>query len=285
MRVEPRLPNEGVNVTPEHPLKDVAHLLAMFCLVALAVVFVVGLLVDLAVRYVSPEREAEIFGSLGSALAGHLANGGDEEAEEALQPLFARVIEQAPALPYPFKLKVLCDEGPNAVAIPGGTVGVTSGLLSRLRTENELAFVLGHELGHFENRHHLKNLGRGVVVGVIVSGILASAGADMSSPAGWVLEGALKSHSREQEIEADRAGTEVLVKLYGHGAGAAEVLDALAEAAAEGALDRVDFTRTHPVGAERVAALEASAKERGWAMEGDTRPLGEELRRACGAKR
>ena len=285
MKVDPRLPDEGVNVTPEHPLKDVAHLLATACLVGLVVVFVLGLVVDVAVRYVSPEREARIFDSLGSAIAEHLADGGDEVVERALEPLFARVLEQAPALPYPFKLRVLCNEGPNAVAIPGGIVGVTSGLLSRLRTENELSFVLGHELGHFARRHHLKNLGRGVVIGVIVGGILASAGVDMSSPAGWVMEGALKSHSRDQEIEADRDGAEILAKLYGHTAGAREVLDTLAEASAESALDSLDFTRTHPVGAERVAALKAAAEERGWQQQGETRPLAEELKKACGEKR
>jgi beta-barrel assembly-enhancing protease len=281
VRIEPRLPDEGVNVTPEHPLKDVAHLLATALLVGLAVVFVVGLVVDFAVRYVSPEREARIFGSLGSTLIEGLSDGADQAAEKALQPLFERVVAQAPALPYPFKLRVLCNEGPNAVAVPGGTVGVTSGLLSRLQSENELAFVLGHELGHFGRRHHLRNLGRGVVVGVILGGLLASAGVDLGSPTGWVLEGALKSHSREQEIEADLAGAGALVKLYGHMAGAREVMHTLSEATSESALDRLDFTRTHPVGAARVAALEAAALEKGWTKKGETRPLPAGIRGAC----
>ena len=281
MKVDPRLPDEGVNVTPEHPLKDVAHLLATACLVGLVVVFVLGLVVDVAVRYVSPEREARIFDSLGSAIAEHLADGGDEVVERALEPLFARVLEQAPALPYPFKLRVLCNEGPNAVAVPGGTVGVTSGLLARLKTENELAFVLGHELGHFARRHHLRNLGRGVVVGVIIGGLLAGAGVDLSSPAGWALEGALKSHSREQEIEADRAGTRAIVRLYGHMGGAREVLQTLSEVASEGAMDRLDFTRTHPVGEARIAALDAAAAEKGWLTKGEPRPLAPAITGAC----
>ena len=284
MKLDPRLPKEGVNVTQEHPLKDVAHLLLMACLVALAFVFVAGVIVDLAVRRISTEREIELFDSLGPSLVEHLANGGDEEVERALAPLFARVVEKANAPPYPFRLRILCTDTPNALAVPGGFVGVTSGPLKRMRTENELAFVLGHELGHFAHRHHLRNMGRGVAVAFVLGALLAGAGVDLDSPAAWVFDGALKSHSRDQEIEADRLGAAVLAKLYGHTAGAGEVLDTLSDVTSEGVLDHLDFTRTHPVGTQRKAALDKLTREKGWTTEGPTEPLPVGVKEACSRK-
>ena len=44
----------------------------------------------------------------------------------------------------------------NAVALPGGNIVVFAGLLKEIKSENELAMILGHELGHFAHRDHLR---------------------------------------------------------------------------------------------------------------------------------
>ena len=61
---------------------------------------------------------------------------------------------------------------PNAFAIPGGGIGLTTGLLEAMLTEEGMAFVLAHELGHHTKRHVLKNFWRAI----LWTGILSLAG-------------------------------------------------------------------------------------------------------------
>ena len=64
-----------------------------------------------------------------------------------------------------FTIKVIPGKDVNAFAVPGDTILLVEELLNKVETENELAMVLGHELGHFHFRHHLKGMGRRLVMG------------------------------------------------------------------------------------------------------------------------
>jgi Zn-dependent protease with chaperone function len=59
-----------------------------------------------------------------------------------------------------YKIHIIPDPRINAMALPGGNIVVFSALIKETGSENELAFVLAHELGHFANRDHLRGLGR-----------------------------------------------------------------------------------------------------------------------------
>ncbi|HVH30884.1 MAG TPA: M48 family metalloprotease, partial [bacterium] len=61
-----------------------------------------------------------------------------------------------PEIPYTFK--IIDIDVANALALPGGFIYVTKGLLSFVRSDHELAAVLGHEIGHVAHRHPLKKL-------------------------------------------------------------------------------------------------------------------------------
>ena len=78
------------------------------------------------------------------------------EFRQGLQTLLDRVALHWPESPYAFHAVVWEASQPNAFALPGGWVAVTTGLLEGAGSENELAFVLGHELGHF--RGHVRPL-------------------------------------------------------------------------------------------------------------------------------
>ncbi len=99
----------------------------------------------------------------------------------------------------------------NAFALPGGFVYVTRGLLAHLRTEDQLAGVLGHEIGHVSARHGVRQYSRGIVVGLIGSAAASATGSgtigDMSNVLGTVL---LNGYGRRHELEADRLGARYL---------------------------------------------------------------------------
>ncbi|HAN32740.1 MAG TPA: hypothetical protein DCQ06_14195, partial [Myxococcales bacterium] len=167
MKSEPRLPDELVNQGGQRPIQDLIVLMSAAFAVLVALVIAVGLLTDVVVRLVPRERESTLLRPVVSAFLDDFGEGeAAHEAHQALQALFDKVRAVVEPMPYEFQLKLACTPMVNAMALPGGGIVVTSGLLKLLRNEDELSFVLAHELGHFVGRDHLQGLGRGLTLGI-----------------------------------------------------------------------------------------------------------------------
>ena len=130
----------------------------------------------------------------------------------------------------------------NAVALPAGNIVVFKGLLSELKTENEVAMILAHELGHYAHRDHLRGLGRGLVL-LSISALLGLSGDLPGFIAPSVLTFDLK-HSRDRESAADRYAIDLFARAYGHAGGTTDVFKVLASH--EGGIKRPDIISTHP---------------------------------------
>ena len=108
---------------------------------------------------------------------------------------------------------VLDTEDVNAFALPGGFVYVSRGILPYLNSEAELAAVLGHEIGHVTAHHGAKRQTRGTLanLGAAAAAIITGQNivGDLANVAGaaWV-----SGYGREQELEADRIGAELLAR-------------------------------------------------------------------------
>lgn len=162
---------------------------------------------------------------------------------------------------------MLDDDQLNAFAAPGGLILITTGLLDQVESENELAFVLGHELGHFRHRDHLRSMGRGLGASISLAFLSAMVGADVSS-LGWLQELANLRFSRRQERLADDWGLELTAKRYGHVAGATDFFERLPRAESSLARGAESFLSSHPVSDDRIERLERLAAERGWRAQG-----------------
>jgi Zn-dependent protease with chaperone function len=268
MEFKPRVPREGINVSRDHPLREAATLIAGATAV-LAVAFgLVAWGVDALVTWIPAETEARLFTHRDVALAGVLPADPDQRAETVLEVL-ERLANRWPDRPYSsFRIAVLDSEDQNAGALPGGLIVVTSGLLDGIQTENELAFVLGHELGHFRGRHHLRRLGRGVAWGLVLA-VLGGSGNNLPDLASLVGGLTSRGFDRDQEREADRFAMQVVQAEYGHAAEATGFLERLDEEGNK----IVAYLSTHPGRAERVEELRVLASERGWRLSGPSMPL------------
>jgi predicted Zn-dependent protease len=101
----------------------------------------------------------------------------------------------------------------NAFALPGGYIYITRGIMAYMNNEEQLAGVLGHELGHVTARHGVRQHGAQTAASVI--GILATiaTGSQQVAQASSQLSGALVSgYGRQHELEADRLGAEYLAR-------------------------------------------------------------------------
>ncbi len=111
---------------------------------------------------------------------------------------------------YKINVTVVNSEQINAFALPGGNVVVFSGLLKKLKTKEEFAALLGHEVAHINKKHSLKNIFRSLS-GYLFLSLVTS---DINGITTIILENANNlsnlSYSRELETEADAYAIEVL---------------------------------------------------------------------------
>lgn len=116
-----------------------------------------------------------------------------------------------------FVFTVLDDEMVNAFALPGGYIYLTTGLLSMLNNEAQLAVVQDHEIGHVAGQHGVRRSNRALVTGAIAAGIAAAsrlvtnddetaetAGNAVSLGAGVTIAQYTKGHERESDSYAVR---------------------------------------------------------------------------------
>ena len=271
MKSTPRVPDATVNVGQHAPLRDFTVLVIGAILAVFATIFVLAGFTDIAVHFVPVDSEQAVFKPVVADFAEAFGDTvSNPDIQSRLQQLVDTLKPYVKATGYDFAVSVVCDKTPNAFALPGGAILVTSGMLHALRTENELAFVLGHEMGHFQHRDHLRGLGRGVLVS-LVAGMVGSTGA--SELIQTMSGAALASHSREQERAADTVGLQAIMGHYGHAGGAAEVMRLLAEVGKEGVTTRMDFSRSHPASAQRAELMQQLIVEKGWPKTGAMTPL------------
>ncbi len=154
----------------------------------------------------------------------------------------------------------------NAFALPGGKICITRGLASRLESEDGLAAVLGHEVGHVTARHVVSAYNRqlGLTLGILVgSAYMESEGVNNRDliTAGALVGGqlVLAHYSREEERQADELGMDYAVKAGYSPQGMIETQKVLLslQKTKPGAVERL--FATHPMSAERLATAERRA--------------------------
>ena len=263
MRYVPKKADDTVNVSKEHPLVEASTLVVGLTLIFAAVAAILILLVDLVLLFVPPEREATMFANwLPDDI---VAVSHEDDRVVALQALTARLAGHWEDSPYEFRVEISEDDDMNAMALPGGLIIVTSGLLDRAESENEIAFVLGHEIGHFSNRDHIRALGRGIVLSIFLAAI---GGTDGIGNIGLTISDlTLRGFSRKQESDADKFGLQLVFEEYGHVADSWRFFERI-DGADDPGIDLAAYLSTHPSPDNRIERLHKLAEENGWPVTG-----------------
>ncbi|MEM6818748.1 MAG: M48 family metallopeptidase [Pseudomonadota bacterium] len=261
MRFEPRTPDTEVNVSKTHPLVEASTLLlGLIGLLALVTVLIV-FAIEILIRFIPAKKEVGWF----SDWTPVETLQSDHPHAEAVASLLERMVAHWPDTEYQFRLEISDDPAPNAMALPGGLIIVTSGLLDQIDSENALAFVLSHELGHFHNRDHIRQLGRFAAIGLFYSAVSSSSG---NTALGYnVTDLTLRGFSRAQERAADKFGLGLVEKEYGHIGEALQFFERLSDERESG-IRWDNYLGTHPDPQNRISELTLLAEQNGWRLSG-----------------
>lgn len=265
-RLENRLPPEDLLERDDHPLHELAWLVAA----SLALLALLVLVTGLSARWLAPRLpfKYEV------ALAERVFDDEKEvacparERRAALQALADRV---AAVMALPPGMKVVVSDDPselvNAYATVGGRIRVFHGLLRKLDGEQALAALLAHEIAHVKHRHVAANMGHGLAVMLVLSVVMPEGAAQAAQGLlGSAAQLALLGYSRDAERQADAEALAASVALYGHAGGLAALFKVMPQA--DDAPAGTAWLRSHPDTVERLAALRAAAAAKGAAMEG-----------------
>lgn len=263
MRFVPKKADDSINVSKEHPLVEAGTLVIGLTLIFAAIAAVLILIVDLVLLFVSPEKEAVMFADW--LPDGIVAVEEEDKRVVELQALTERLARHWEDSPYEFRVEISADDDLNAMALPGGLIIVTSGLLDRVESENELAFVLGHEIGHFRNRDHIRALGRGIVLSIFFAAI--SGGDSVANLSMTISDLTLRGFSRGQEADADRFGLELVYEEYGHVAESWRFFERIGKKDSA-LIDIAAYLSTHPSPEDRVERMIELAESNGWPVTG-----------------
>ena len=215
---------------------------------------------------------------LGRSVMLQLRNAGvimdDPLLTEYVGVLGARLASQANDGDHSFEFFVVQDNQINAFAMPGGYIGINSGLLLASENESELAGVLAHEVSHVTQRHIARSLydnQRNSILSMatMLAAILLGATTDMSGQAmtGIMTAGQAAAVQRQinftrgNEHEADRIGMEVLSKAGFDPSGMGSFFEKLARRYGLSSQYVPAILQTHPVTTERIAEARDRARQ------------------------
>ena len=142
----------------------------------------------------------------------------------------------------------------NAWITPCGTIYFTTALLNENFSNEELAFVLAHELGHYKHRDHLKSISRQLTIAMICNLFFGKASKTLQKIVGNITNLEALNHSRNQERNADSYASEMLIKIYGNNNGGIKFLQHINKK--ERMLELSEYFSTHPSTSKRIKLLQ-----------------------------
>ncbi len=168
------------------------------------------------VTLVSTEQEIKIGAEEAKKVEEEMGLLDDAKWNAYLDTLGQRLAKESPRQNVIYQFHVVDMIEPNAFALPGGHVYVTRGLLALVNSEDELAGVVGHEIGHVAARHSVQKISKqgpfAVVFGLAsgITGLVSPLVGNMVGGIGDFAQSLVFSpYSRSQETEADRVGQDM----------------------------------------------------------------------------
>ena len=209
----------------------------------------------------SPEQEIAI--GLQQAPSMAQQHGGlypSEEAQNLVDRVGKKLIDNSIARKsnYKYEFHLLRDDKTiNAFALPGGQIFITYALYSKLKNEDQLAGVLGHEIGHVLGKHSNERITDANFWKLLTMG--ASVGADLGQLANGIGQKTLLKNGRGDELESDELGVKLMLDAGYNPESLIGVMQILKAAAGPNRVP--EFQSSHPDPENRIAKIKEAIRK------------------------
>lgn len=181
----------------------------------------------------------------------------DQRLQDQVDAVGKKLVDNtiAQETPYTYEFHLLSDPNTvNAFALPGGQIFITYALYKRLSSEDQLAGILGHEIGHVVGRHSVERIAQSELANTVATG--AQVGADAGMLASQLGQTILLKNGRGDELESDDLGVKFMLEAGYDPEALIEVMQILKEA---GGGQRVpEFQSSHPDPDNRIEKIRAA---------------------------
>ena len=214
---------------------------------------------------VSQQQEIQMGQEYSQQINAQLPIVSDPEINRYINVLGDQIANLTGRADLPWRFYVVDSREVNAFAVPGGYIYVNRGLIERTTTMDELAGVLGHEIGHVVRRHSIKQMekAQGANVGVTLACILTNICNSQVAQAGINIAGGavFARFSRQDELEADQEAIANTTKAGINPQGIVTMFQKLMSERRNrpGAVE--GWFSTHPLEEDRIAATQATINQ------------------------
>jgi Zn-dependent protease with chaperone function len=203
------------------------------------------------------QKEIEIGRAVARAVEHQYPLSHDRAMQERVERVGQALVSCLHPRVYPFSFKVLASQQINAFCLPGGFVYVYEGLLTRLVNDDELAFVLGHEITHGARRHSMRQMEKMQKTAAIA--VLADAAIGASVFSSLVANYLSLKYSRDNETEADAGGVQLMWESGFDLHGCVQAMQMLKDL--DNGHSPPEYLSDHPLPEARLKRIQAQAEE------------------------
>jgi predicted Zn-dependent protease len=221
---------------------------------------------DASQSVLSSQQERLLGESIMREIRGSKQYLDDPELADYLNGVGYRLVSNSPNAERSFEFFLIADTTINAFALPGGFIGVHTGLIVNAQSESELAAVLAHEVAHVTQRHiarlfqQQKQAGMASLAAVALALLAARSSPDLASAAlagaQYVTLQTQLNFTRDNEREADRVGVQILDKAGFDPRAMPLLLEHMQRAYRIYETNAPSYVRTHPLTFERIADVQ-----------------------------
>lgn len=209
--------------------------------------------------FIGTDAEVGMGNSFNAQLQQQYPLSKDSKKTERLNRIGTKIAQISDRQDYQYRFFLIAKEDMNAFTIPGGYIYFFEGLYDKLSSDDEIAAVLAHEIGHCAARHTVKKfqaaLGYDLVARLVLSQITNDTARQLASlGGGLVVNIGMSAYSRQDEHEADHLGIKYM-RLAGYNLDAMIRTFEILKANSKGP-QPPGFLRTHPHLDDRIKAVE-----------------------------
>ena len=217
----------------------------------------------------STEREMDIGAKVAYKLEKKFEIITDIDVNQRIKQIFDRIVAKCDRQDIVYFVKVVDlkeedkeefdEDFINAFALPGGHVYIFKDLIDFAETDNQIAGVIAHEIGHITARHGVKNLQKSYAA-LLTQLAVMEAGGNVSAGVGLAIQTMFTEHSQDAELEADKLGVDYMQRAGYDPNGMVQFLERLHEEQNKDNPRPIIYWRSHPHIPQRIATVRQKIK-------------------------